>query len=465
MAQSEMARQPNGYKVGTKTWDYVIGTVLKGFEQVWRSTRDTIYFQYIQKSVDLGVDGSGKIIANYKFTDYTLDNVNEGKILLLLYNDNELGTAKYKIAADTLRKQLSSHPRVSEGGFWHKKTYTNQMWLDGLYMGSPFYAEYGKIFSDTAAFTDVVKQFTIMENHTRDTITSLLYHGWDATKTAQWANPTTGCSPSFWGRAIGWYAMALVDVLDYLPADHVGRPQVIAILQRLAVGIKKYQDSIHGTWYQVMDQGDKPDNWREASASCMFVYALAKGVRLGYIDQSYLAVAQKGYNGILNEFISVNGDNTITLNGTCSSAGLDAVPGGARNGSYDYYVNDSGTQPVSNDGKGTGPFIMASVELEQTITSVNKAGAHISTFHLSQNYPNPFNPSTQITFSVKERGLTTLKVYDILGRQITVLYENDAEPFIQYTVQFEASCLTSGTYFSVLQHGSQRIWGKMLLVK
>jgi hypothetical protein len=204
-----------------------------------------------------------------------------------------------------------------------------------------------------------------MENHARDSVTSLLYHGWDETKTRAWADPTTGCSPSFWGRALGWYTMGLVDILDYLPVDHIGRPQIIAILQRLAVGIKKYQDSTHGTWYQVVDKAYLSDNWRESSASCIFVYALAKGARLGYIEQSYLSVAKKGYTGILNEFVSINSDSSISLTGICSTAGLDTAANGPRNGSYDYYVNYSGTQPMSNDGKGTGPFLMASVELER----------------------------------------------------------------------------------------------------
>jgi unsaturated rhamnogalacturonyl hydrolase len=556
MAKSDMGRQSSGYRVGTKTWDYVIGTELKGFEQLWRATRDAQYFQYIQKSVDLGVNSSGKLSTNYSFTAYTLDNINEGKILLLLYN--ELGTAKYKIAADTLRKQLSSHPRVSEGGFWHKKAYPNQMWLDGLYMASPFYAEYGKLFNDTAAFTDAVKQFVIMENHARDSVTSLLYHGWNETKSAQWADLTTGCSPNFWGRAIGWYTVALVDVLDYLPTDHPGRAQLIAILQRLAVGIKKYQDSTNGTWYQVMDQGDKPDNWREASASSMFVYALAKGVRLGYINQSYLSVAKKGYAGILNEFITMNGDSTINLTKICSSAGLDAAPGGQRDGSYNYYVNNGGTQPVINDGKGTGPFIMASVELEMmrfivppinfhstfakdsvsltwidksynavsfvierkreteanftqigevakgttlfidrsiqkdtkyyyhvkaksdtsysdyssldsvttsTVTSINDVSSCARSFVLLQNHPNPFNPITQIEFSIKEKGFITLKVCDILGRDVAMLFNGYAESGKMYRTEFQASQMSSGTYFSILQSGTQRVTKKMLLSK
>jgi unsaturated rhamnogalacturonyl hydrolase len=360
MAKSEIARQPNGYKVNGSKWDYVIGTVLKGFEQVWRASNDSTYYKYIQTTVDAAVNNSG-VISGYFATLYTLDNINEGKAINFLYSTTN--DVKYKTAAMTLRNQLKTHPRTSEGGFWHKASYPYQMWLDGLYMASPFWTEYGKLFSEPSDYDSVVTQFVLMEKHARDSVTSLLYHGWDEKKVSQWADPMTGCSPSFWGRAIGWYAMALVDALDYFPMDHPGRAQLIAILQRLSVGIKRYQDPAYGTWYQVMDQGGKSDNWREASASCIFVYTIAKAVRLGYIDFSYFEVAKNGYKGILNEFVSMNNDSTINVTNICYSAGLDAAVGKPRNGSYAYYISGTGL-PVTNDGKGTGPFMMASVELE-----------------------------------------------------------------------------------------------------
>jgi len=363
MAQSDMARQPGRYIMGYRFWDYVIGVELTGFEQLWRTTNDTVYYQYIKSTVDAAVNSSGTSITGYFASSYTLDNINEGKAINFLYSITHEN--KYKSAAALLRNQLKTHPRTSEGGFWHKQTYPYQMWLDGLYMASPFCAEYGTQFSEPSIYDSVVTQFVLMETHARDPVTGLLSHGWDEKKVSQWADPSTGCSPSFWGRAIGWYTMALVDVLDELPAGHTGRSQLIGILRRLALGIKQYQDSLRGTWYQVMDQGSRSGNWREASASCMFVYTVAKAVRMGYIDSTYLAAAKKGYVGILNEFISINNDSTITLNKICASAGLDAAAGGVRDGSFNYYVNNSGTQPVSNDGKGTGSFIMASIELER----------------------------------------------------------------------------------------------------
>ena len=351
MAESIMSRHPQGYGA----WDYVTGTVLKGFEELWRKTGDDRYFQYIQKTVDAVVD-SNATIRGYKLSDYNLDEINEGRMLLFLYK--ETGQERYKKAADLLRSQFDGQPRNSLGGFWHKKRYPYQMWLDGLYMGSSFYAEYGKLFNQPEIFDDVVKQFVLIEAHTRDEASGLLYHAWDEEKAQAWANPETGLSKIFWGRGIGWYAMALVDVLDYLPEDHPGRKDVIAILQRLAEAITKIQDDSTGVWWQVADQPGREGNYLESSVSCMFVYALSKGVRKGYLDEKYKAVSQKGYQGILAQFITENPDGTINLTQTCSSAGL----GYGRDGSYEYYVYQE--RRVDNDGKALGPFITASLEME-----------------------------------------------------------------------------------------------------
>lgn len=351
MAESIMTRRPNGYG----DWDYVTGTVLKGFEELWRKTGDKRYFQYIQKTVDSVVNSDGSI-NDYKLSDYNIDEINEGRMLLFLYK--ETGKEKYKKAAALLRSQLMDQPRNSLGGFWHKQRYPYQMWLDGLYMGSPFYAEYGKLFDEPKNFDDVVKQFTLMETHARDVETGLLYHAWDEKKEQDWADPASGLSTIFWGRAMGWYAMALVDVLDYLPPEHSGRNELIAILQRLAEAVSKVQDDSTGVWWQVVDQPYREGNYLEASVSCMFVYALAKGARLGYLDAKFKAVAEKAYQGIIKVFISENEDGTIDLNQICRSAGL----GYGRDGSYEYYVYQE--KKVSNDGKGVGPFIAASLEME-----------------------------------------------------------------------------------------------------
>jgi unsaturated rhamnogalacturonyl hydrolase len=296
-------------------------------------------------------------IRTYTIDEYNIDNINNGKILLLLYKVT--GQEKYRKAAALLREQLRTHPRTSEGGFWHKKIYPSQMWLDGLYMGEPFYAEYDTLFGDRPALDDVVLQFSLMEIHSADNRTGLLYHGWDESRKQRWANPRTGRSPHFWGRAMGWYAMALVDALDYFPANDEKREVLIKILERLAVAVQKYQEPKSGLWYQILDKGNAKGNYLEASASCMFTYALAKGVRKGYLPPSYLGVAQKGYRGIVSRFIKSDPGGQTNLDGTVSVAGLGGNP--YRDGSYEYYLSE---KVVTNDPKGVGAFLMASNEIE-----------------------------------------------------------------------------------------------------
>ncbi len=370
MAESIMTRHPNGYG----NWNYVTGTVLRGFEELWRRTGDDRYFDYIKKTVDLVVNSGGSI-DGYSLSSYNIDQINEGRMLLFLYK--ETGEEKYRKAAALLRSQLATHPRTSEGGFWHKQRYPHQMWLDGLYMGSPFYAEYGKLFNEPEDFDDVVKQLTLMEKHARDPITGLLYHGWDESRTQEWADSLTGCSPSFWGRAIGWYAMAVVDVLDFLPEEHAGRDSVIAILQRLTEAVSNFQDDSTGVWWQVVDQGGREGNYLESSVSCMLTYSIVKGIRLGYVDESYWHVVEKAYYGILQEFITENIDGTINLDQTCITAGL----GYGRDGTYEYYVYGTGIR--SNDGKGLGPFITASLEME-----LRRGPSELRAFTVSANQIN-----------------------------------------------------------------------------
>lgn len=337
-------------------WNYEQGVLLKGIESVWLSTGDGRYFRYIQHLTDRFINDDGTI-RTYKKDDYNIDNVLSGRNLLLLYKVT--GQEKYRKAAALLREQLQSHPRTSDGGFWHKKIYPSQMWLDGLYMGGPFYTEYAATFHEDAAFDDIAKQFVLMENHSRDSKTGLLYHGWDESKKQRWANQTTGRSPNFWGRAMGWYAMALVDTLDHFPTNHPARPKLIAILQRLAAGIEKYQDAKSGLWYQVVDKAGHKGNYVEASASSMFVYALAKGVRNNYLAPRYRRVASKAYQGIQKQFLETTPTGMLNLNGTVSVSGLGGNP--YRDGSYEYYLSE---KVVTNDPKGVGAFLLASSEME-----------------------------------------------------------------------------------------------------
>jgi unsaturated rhamnogalacturonyl hydrolase len=337
-------------------WTYDQGVILKGIEGLWYRTGDAKYFNYMQKCMDFFVNDKGEI-RTYKATDYNIDNVLCGRVLLSLYNVT--GKEKYFKAATTLREQLNTQPRTNEGGFWHKKIYPYQMWLDGLYMGEPFYAEYSATFNEPGNFDDIGNQFIWMENHARDKKTGLLYHGWDESRQQKWADPKTGLSPHFWARAMAWYGMALVDALEYFPAENKKRDSLVAILKRFADAISKVQDPKTGLWYDIINMPTGKGNYFEASASSMFVCAIAKGVRLGVLPASYLNIAKKGYAGILNEFIETDAGGQTNLKGTVSVSGLGGTP--YRNGTYEYYMSE---KVITNDPKGVGAFLQASNEME-----------------------------------------------------------------------------------------------------
>lgn len=364
MMLSEMKRFPEAWMLDffkTPKWSYPNGLVLKGAEEVYKKTGKKEYFDYIKGYAEQMVNTDGTI-KTYNIKNYNIDMLNSGNVLLYLYSVDK--QEKYLKALQLLRSQLNDHPRTSEGGFWHKKIYPNQMWLDGLYMGEPFYAHYTQMFDKgetaTNAYDDIVNQFDLIEKHLKDPKTGLLYHGWDESKQQAWADKQTGLSPNFWGRAMGWYGMAIVDVLDFLPQNHQGRARLISYLNSYSEALVKVQDSKTGLWYQVLDKGGEKGNYLEASASSMFVYTFAKGARKGYLPTAYKTIAKKGYDGIIKNLISVEKDGTVNLNQNCAVAGLGGTP--YRSGTYDYYVNE---EIRSNDPKGTGPFILASLELEK----------------------------------------------------------------------------------------------------
>ncbi|MGK9118663.1 glycoside hydrolase family 88 protein [Olivibacter jilunii] len=358
MTQTAMRLWPDAFtleKNQPAKWSYDLGVILKGVEGVWKNTANKRYFDYIQHKMDHYVQEDGTINA-YSMEDYNIDFINNGKILLFLYQVT--GKEKYLKAVRHLRKQLDTHPRTKQGSFWHKKIYTHQVWLDGLYMGQPFYAEYAKLFNEPKAFDDISRQFALIEKNTRDEKTGLLYHGWDESKEQQWANKETGRSPNFWSRALGWYGMALVDVLDYFPKNHSGRDTIVAILNRYADAVARFQQA-NGLWYQVTDMPSRKGNYPEASASSMIVYTLAKGVRLGYLPAKFLKNAEKGYTGILKEFIEKDEQGNVNLNGTVKVSGLGGKP--YRDGSFEYYMSEP---VIQNDPKGIGAFIQCAVEME-----------------------------------------------------------------------------------------------------
>jgi len=364
MMLSEMKRFPDAWMLDfhkTPKWSYPNGLVLKGAEEVYKKTGKKEYFDYIKGYADEMVNPDGTI-KTYEINKYNIDMLNSGNVLLYLYSVDK--KENYLKALQLLRSQLNDHPRTSEGGFWHKKIYPNQMWLDGLYMGEPFYANYTQMFDKgetaTKAYNDIVNQFDLIEKHLKDSKTGLLYHGWDESKQQAWADKQTGLSPNFWGRAMGWYGMAIVDVLDFLPQNHPGRARLISYLNSYSEALVKVQDSKTGLWYQVLDKGGEKGNYLEASGSSMFIYTFAKGARKGYLPTSYKAIAKKGYDGIIKNLITVEKDGTVNLNQNCAVAGLGGTP--YRSGTYEYYVNE---EIRSNDPKGTGPFILASLELEK----------------------------------------------------------------------------------------------------
>lgn len=352
MAESVMARQP----VLSDEWHYEVGLMLKAFEQLWKRTGDERYYDYLKRNMDgfIAEDGS---IRTYEMEEFNMDQINAGKVLFPLYE--RTAEERYRRAADTLRQQLRLHPRTSEGGFWHKQIYPYQLWLDGVYMGGPFLTQYGIAFDDPEAIDEVTREILLVARYTRDPATGLFYHGWDEKREQVWADSVTGLSANFWGRAMGWYAMALVDVLDDLPEDHADYRAVVQVLQNLAEAVRNVQDPVTGLWYQVVDKPAHEGNYLEGSASSMFTYALAKGVRQGHLDARYLDVAKRAYDGLLSHLITVE-DGLVSLNQICAVAGLGGKQ--QRDGSFEYYMSEP---VVANDPKGVGPFIMASLEMER----------------------------------------------------------------------------------------------------
>ena len=369
-ANAVIARNPQVHP----KWDYTAGVVLLAIQRVGDSRRDAGLLSYVKSNIDRMVAPDGSI-SGYKASDFNLDQIAEGRVMFSLLPTSEKrngeegrgkgegGDARYLKAIELLRDQLRSQPRTNDGGFWHKKIYPQQMWLDGLYMAGPFYAEYGATFGEPAAFDDVARQFMLAARHTRDPRTGLLYHAWDSTRSQPWADLATGTSRIFWGRAIGWYLMGAIDALDYLPEHHRDRPELISIVRDVVAAVARVQDPATGLWWQVLDQPHRRGNYLEASASSMFVYALGKGARLGYLEKRYRDVAERGFAGLVSNLVKTGDDGRASLTGICQVAGLGGAPrkdGSTRDGSYEYYVSEP---VVADDYKGVGPFIMAALEL------------------------------------------------------------------------------------------------------
>ena len=364
MMLSEILRFPKASLLDFRDkpkWSYTNGLVLSAASRVYEQTNNQKIYDYIYEYADEMIDSVGTI-KTYKLSNQNLDMIKSGDVLLYLYSKTK--EERFLTAIETLNSQMETQPKTSDGGYWHKKIYPNQMWLDGLYMAEPFHTKYALDFvenKDNAQkiFDDVFLQFDLIQKHSRDEKSGLLFHGWDESKEQRWANKETGNSQHFWSRGMGWYGMAMVDVLDFLPENHPGRVRIINYLNQFAEAITAVQHET-GLWYQVLDQGNREGNYLEATGTSMFTYALAKGVRKGYLDKKYLAVAEKGYKGLLDNLISIEDNGVVNLNKCCGVAGLGGNP--YRDGSFEYYVNEI---IRSNDPKGTGPFIMASLELNR----------------------------------------------------------------------------------------------------
>lgn len=343
-------------------WHYEDGFLLQALQRVAEDSGNAACGSFVRASIDHLVDGEGRIAA-YRREEYNLDQINPGKVLFSLLRDT--ADRRYGTALEHLREQLRRQPRTRSGGFWHKKIYPEQMWLDGLYMAAPFYARYAAAFGEPEALHDVLHQLFLMEEHARDLQTGLLCHAWDESRRQLWANPESGRSPSFWARGMGWYAMALVDVLDFLQDSDPGKSSVISILHHLMRAVAGHRDEDSGLWFQVIDQGQRAGNYLESSASCMFVYAILKAVRRGYLrDEELRETAHRAYGGIVKNFIRTGADGYPSLTGTCASAGLGGSP--YRDGSFAYYA---GEKTADDDPKGLASFILASTEMESELTS------------------------------------------------------------------------------------------------
>lgn len=423
-ANAAIARWPDGRFVPADAkwvWNYELGTLLDGMDAVWFNSADGRYFNYIKASVDQFVEPDGSI-PTWKPEENQLDSILLARQLLLLYRVTL--DKRYATAATLLYQQLLHQPRNASGGFWHKQKYPNQMWLDGLYMAEPFYAEYASIFHHPEAFADIAHQFALMDEHARDPRTGLLYHGWDQSKKERWADSKTGLSSEFWARGMGWHMMALVDTLDYLPENDPARPQLISFLRRDAAAILHYQDGASGLWYQVLDKAGVNGNFLESSASCMFVYALAKGVRRGYLPVDNLAAAERGYHGILDRFIHDGPGDEVSLTGTVKAAGLGGDP--YRDGSYAYYI---GEKIVDNDPKGVGAFLLASAEIENASNATLARGNTVLVDAWFNSQHRADTTGRQVSFHYKWDDLSNSgfsffgHIFRSFGAQTSTLYQ------------------------------------------
>ncbi len=335
-------------------WNYIDGCMLNALLTLSDITGEALFADFVETFVDsfVGEDGA---IRTYDPSKYNLDDINEGRVLFPLYAKTK--NEKYRLAADRLAEQLKHQPRTLEGSFWHKRIYPDQVWLDGIYMAQPFRALYARELGN-GDYADIVRQIETVRARMYDPEKGLYYHGYDASKTIFWADPVTGCSKSFWLRAMGWFATALVDLLEIVD-DPGARARLRPIFTELMEGVARYADEETGLYYQVVDQGGRAGNYLETSGSSMMAYAMLKGARLGVLGPEYAQLGRKTFDGILRRYFRAEGED-VELGGICLVAGLGPADDLRRDGSYQYYISEP---VVKNDAKGVAPLVMCYTEV------------------------------------------------------------------------------------------------------
>lgn len=339
---------------GESTWNYMDGCMIKAILELYQITKNEEYLKFADDFIDYFVFEDGTI-RSYDPTVYNLDNVNAGKTLFDLYKLTH--KEKYRKALDTIYSQLVNHPRISTGNFWHKDIYPDQVWLDGLYMGQPFYMQYELEYNNSQNCMDSYEQFINVYKLMREEKNGLYYHAYDESKKMFWCDKVTGLSQCFWLRALGWYAMALIDTMDIMPVQM--QPQIDEmkrIYKELIDSMLKYQHE-SGMWYQVVNFGGIEPNYLETSGSAIFAYAIMKSVRLGYLPKEYFQYGEKAFHGTCERYLSEeNGE--LKLGGICLVAGLGNKEN--REGTFDYYMREP---IVENEAKGVAPLILAYIEI------------------------------------------------------------------------------------------------------
>ena len=335
-------------------WNYIDGCMLNALLILSDITGDPLYADFVESFTDAFIDDDGTI-RTYDPSKYNLDDINEGRVLFPLCK--KTGNEKYRRAADRLTEQLQNQPRTAEGNYWHKLIYPDQVWLDGVYMAQPFRALYEKHFGNRE-YSDILRQIETVRSRMYDLRKGLYYHGYDATKRIFWADPKTGCSKSFWLRAMGWFATALADLLEIVDdPDALNRLGLLFV--ELMEGVAPYADPETGMYYQVVDQGGREGNYLETSGSSMIAYAMLKGARLGWLDGSLARLGRKTFDGIVGRYLKTEGAD-LELGGICLVAGLGPAENRRRDGSYEYYISEP---VVKNDAKGVAPFVMCYTEI------------------------------------------------------------------------------------------------------